>query len=728
MGLSGWVSLVWGRASSEASRVSVFSKPELIIASLAVLVALLAWLLGGRGLLPWLSSRRLKRQSRARVRPQPSRALPLRRPYHGRERLLERLLERLASHSRLIVEGPRGCGKTALSLELAHSYLSAGRTSDWSAIWLDLKNRQAEFSTLVSELAHSIGVHSVLLVEEEARPSTLVREIANMGPILLVVDNIESITLKRDEALLFLDRLPENVAVLATSSEALPYKHSMALEHIGEMVFSETRDMIEGVSADDPRVQMALQEQEIVERIHETCGGNALAVKWCLGQIGMGRAAVDVLDEFRQGTPGVLSDLFDGVWKQLDDPSAQLACVVAHLPADPSVELLESIWRHAEHSASFSSAMEVNRETHLLESVRHPDREKSLVTMHPLVRQFIQGRVPTGYWGGISAPLSRALVEFMKNYGENAPSEDMRYVDSQVSLVFAALDSLIGDSRWSEAVALAVVAEESLLTLGYLWERGAYCLSLADHAPNTSSQPWAARLRVVGAQSLGLVGDYEVSNAELERAEQQARGVSLEQVVRARRARAANLLRQGEMELCALLLDDLEQSAVESGNQYLVVDVLYLLANYSYQTGQFADSEEYCRGMDAVVAEHGVYRRAIAYSQEQAALLHLERRQLLRARTAVAAAAAVANEFADVRQATRVRMVESKLAYFAARFRRAKRGLREAEVDFRRLALANEATEAVVAGRTVGLRDWARRLLLPSENRTNFSNLAIGAD
>ena len=390
---------------------------------LAAIVALLLLLFGQQGLLRplWSGLSGMGRFIGRRLSPSPAETvrqngLPSRRPFFGRDDLASSLANQLHKTGRLIIEGPRGCGKTSLALEIAH-LIGECKDNRSSLAWIDLKNRESSAADLVDAVAIVIGLQSVANAEPVAKMDMLSHLVPSAGSWLLVVDNLESVpAAEREKALRLLDDFPGNVQLLVTCAVELPFAHGMALRHINEMLLPEMLQVIQGEVSRDQRLYALGLTRDQMEQLFTHTRGNALAMKWALGNLSRGTPLGQLLESLSLGEAEVLSVLFGDIWGHLSAEARRLAVTVAEISVDPSRELLQLVWGER---APLQPLINELTDVKLLEVGGSEDHAKLLLSLHSLAREYIRragsriNRVPP-------SERAAAVVAFARSTGRTA--------------------------------------------------------------------------------------------------------------------------------------------------------------------------------------------------------------------------------------------------------------------------------------------------------------------
>lgn len=693
----------------------------LILTALTLMVTVLVGLFG-QGVVPLLAKKaRARLTARARRMDSTTYSLPAQSLFLGREQLVQELTSKRTDPYRLILEGPRGAGKSALALAVARTIEPNYERS----AWVDLKHETISSDKLLELLGRRLGVVPPEQLTRADRAAMLSEALSREGQkTLVVVDNFESVpTVERPVALQLMNSLPGNISVVITTSVSLPFAHAMQLRHIGELLFVEASEIIDGELNADPKLDPIPRSDEFYRTLYTRTGGNVLALRWAIGRL---RTGLDwrTLTDDTFDTEEILNELFVEAWTSLSQIAKRHLHLLSNMGMDPSVELLLAIYG----GPSYIEPTEELLRNKLIERVddsRSPERARYMV--HPLARDFTLRRSHQSL-DALLDGLPGRLLAYISKFGENGSSEDLYMFDGDLPFILTYIQDCLAASAWTDATKLTVAIEESLLTLGLLTVRRDLCLRVAQTATETPDAPWRSRLRVVGAQAAGLLNDFAFSDRILRSVHREAADAG--QSMRAYRAFIANRLRAGHVDSADEAIQQLEADKRDTTDNYLKVDILYLLANIHYYMRRNAPSMESCDEMDSIVAENGVYERAQAYSGEQRALVLLEEGRHWSAVRRANEARAVAVKHNDVRQLGRLDLVEAKARLAHGQIALARKCARSATMTFERLGLINEWKESTATLEQCNLHGfWAiRQNRMRTQPRFMFNELPIGGD
>jgi tetratricopeptide (TPR) repeat protein len=251
-----------------------------------------------------------------------------RRDQNGRD-LIERLREELAPERRQIVTlwGPGGAGKTTLAAEAARATADQFRGR---IVWTGPQLR-ADFtaSALLDEIATQLG-RTELRTATTAEKPELVRELLAESPVLVVLDNFETIPEEsRPPIIEWLIGAP--CPVLITTRDRIDHTRSVP---IAAMSIEESRDFLSRLieEAHDRASFEGLDRDLIIE----TAERNPLVMQWIVAQIDEAQRPRDVLAELRQGEGDAALRVFDRSFnlEQLgDDGRAALLALSLFTPS-----------------------------------------------------------------------------------------------------------------------------------------------------------------------------------------------------------------------------------------------------------------------------------------------------------------------------------------------------------------------------------------------------------
>ena len=224
-------------------------------------------------------------------------SLPNQPYFFGRKAELARIADALDPDAQgwgVLISGPGGIGKTALSIRAAH--LAPEKTYPIK-IFLSAKVMQLtpqgvekledfmlpNYIALLSELARELGDAAIAKIDPNLRANEVRRLLADRHA-LLVIDNLETFDEKteRPRVFQFLSRLPRTCKAIVTSRRRIDTPAEIIL--LDKLERAEALELIAKL-AQRNRFLTRTSEAERIE-LHEITHGNPLLIEWMAGQLG----------------------------------------------------------------------------------------------------------------------------------------------------------------------------------------------------------------------------------------------------------------------------------------------------------------------------------------------------------------------------------------------------------------------------------------------------------
>ena len=232
----------------------------------------------------------------------------------GRQAELEklRLLMRPHPHSRhfvVTIDGVGGVGKSALALELAHTYREHYATLPPDErfdliVWVSAKRtlltasgiqqRRQTFNTL-DDLYRAIATvcdQPLILQANAEQRGELIERALTARRALLLIDNLE--TVDDEELLTFLRELPDPTKAIITTRHRIDIAYAIRLTGMPEA------DALALIAQEAANKEIALPPDAPDELVRRT-GGVPLALVWSIGLMGMGGSVESVLRRLGSG-------------------------------------------------------------------------------------------------------------------------------------------------------------------------------------------------------------------------------------------------------------------------------------------------------------------------------------------------------------------------------------------------------------------------------------------
>lgn len=328
--------------------------------------------------------------------------LPRIQSFFGRERELAAIREALDPESRTwgaLIDGPGGMGKTSLAVRAAYD---CPHGQFQRIIFLSLKNRELDddgerelgsfilpgLLEMLNELARELG-HSDIAKAPEDQRIRLLLNVLRTSEVLLVLDNLESLTKSdRDQLLTFVKRLPLGCKAILTSRERIGSSADLLiLEQLDQAAALETL-------ADLARHNPLLARTTDLDRItlHDQTGGNPLLLRWVAGQLGRGscRTLTDALNFLRSCPPDndPLEFIFGDLTQEFTPEETAVLAALSYFTLPAKIAHIALLADLGDPSVEIVLRALANR------SLVVSDQEEKLLALVPMVAEFLRRKLP----------------------------------------------------------------------------------------------------------------------------------------------------------------------------------------------------------------------------------------------------------------------------------------------------------------------------------------------
>lgn len=665
----------------------------------------------------------------ASVAAAPGVLLPPRLPrFVNRADAIEQAVAQIRAGERVVaIEGGAGVGKSAVATELAHRLrcddvddgVSELRTHDF--VWIDGRDSGPTLADICQQITLLTGEQALSAVAGDAKLQALRAHLARKRTVLLL-DNITMSPQPSIDSLQdLLGAVPHGSLVIASvnSSHVLHAPTRLVLEEL------EPRHALELIAHETERLGLTatgLFDAALVARLQNAVGGNPRLIESFLRAVTSSPASVgDLLEALERGEG--LSELFLGVWDELQQDARALLSACAYLRGQAVVAQLEVACdlERSEVSAGLTELMRVGLAT-VVRSAGRPD----VFSCSSAVARFVIAEAPEQLIAVFTERLSAHYIRQFSREPENAA-----WAVAHVAGIMAVLQwTYDGGDDDANLQALFSSVLDVLFTLG-LFDDRIVAGRLAYESAIRASNYRAASL------ATDVLSSTHAARGELESALEAValglvaaeRSMDVGERARQMRAHALALYKGGDATAALAALEGADDLARQTGDLEILVNVLGLRTVACWWLGAVEDCEAAAEeGLR--VCEEMAWRRASAYPLRNLAELAVHRGRFDRAEALLEQARAVAESFGDRRQLARIHLTSARLALFAGQPKRAAEEASSAHSAAVALGLLAELREA----QAIGVAAARSRLLPPLgayyswRRPLRFTDAAIGGD
>lgn len=428
-----------------------------------------------------------------------------------RQGLMRRLLQELRRSSVTLLLSMGGMGKTRLAHQVALLCRDQGMGKPniggklpgplpqvKGVVWISDQFAPGSLTlyTVLDSILHTFDVAGIS-TSDLGKQFDQVGQLLRKSPILLVVDNAETIT---DQTLLnWLLKPVGGTRVLITSRLALPemYAPSVGIVRVEPMTDPEARRLIKATA---PKHARGLETTRGAQLLIESAGGCPQVIQQLVGYAGQtGQPLEQVAQRFDALTDDILQDLFEHIWSTqlgFDEQALLLALSLFHNPASRAIlaevaQLAEAKLANSVAALQRFALVEVQYEyaPQLVDEaagIGQPDVNDAFdeqssrrdepsgvrLSMHPLTRQFVRAwaeRHPE-----VAGPFSERLLGWVINYAGSfgyrlSNLTALKELERDDRTMFAAVDLALARHEY-EAVCKLVRGIEFMLFSACRWK------------------------------------------------------------------------------------------------------------------------------------------------------------------------------------------------------------------------------------------------------------------
>ena len=411
----------------------------------------------------------------AKQLPRPLLSQDLPRPpatWVGRALEEKRVVDALQTEHVVIIEGPRGSGKTALALRATHRFVNGARFG--AIVWTSAKAQSLSLPELLDAISFTLDFPHTVQLPMPKKEIVLLEELSRRGvQCLIVIDNFEAIT---DPAIAdFVSaRLPTTSTALITSSKRVFIDGDGVMKvALDELPEADVRELLRRRTADSGLEEVSEAD---FQEFFELCGGRPLAIELAVGQM-RGEEAKElgwIIEELRAGTGDVFEDLIGQSWKSLPDAARVVLCGLSLFATDATEPALTSTC--GLQKAVFREGITKLRLHYLVKQahLHGADVEDgSRYAMHPVTREFAHRRLrDLGVENDLYHRASQYYLELVKEHGGSPDKEaetDLRKLNVERPNIFAFFKSSYERHDYALFLDLADTLSRWLFVSG-LWE------------------------------------------------------------------------------------------------------------------------------------------------------------------------------------------------------------------------------------------------------------------
>lgn len=253
----------------------------------------------------------------------------------------------------ITVTGAGGVGKTALALRVIQELTQKPKQRPFDAIiWLSAKENKLtalgiedieptlrSYEELLDTIIEVLGFDSEKPIDIEKKES-LVKSIIDLSnKLLVVIDNLETIT---DERIInFIIEAPLKVKFLITSRKGIG---QIEIRHeLKQLKEKEAIYLFRQLAKDKQLTSLLPLKDETIKKYVEKVSYYPLAIKWVIGQIARGKDINRIIDSIRDTESDISRFCFEQIFNSLPEDSKNILFAICCFDEDPTSSLLQYV-------------------------------------------------------------------------------------------------------------------------------------------------------------------------------------------------------------------------------------------------------------------------------------------------------------------------------------------------------------------------------------------------
>ncbi len=385
----------------------------------------------------------------------------------GRAEEIQKIFNLLRPTSRpylISIEGIGGVGKSSLALEIARRYVEEyenfpPKERFDAIVWISAKQKELRLDgikeniyamdtldTLFISIARVLEEEEIIKETSLGKRYQLVRMALRRHRVLLIVDNLETVSRKED-VVEFLLTLPDPTKVLVTTRHRVDGGYSI---HLSGLPKEEALRLIRQ-ECEKKRIRLAERE---METLFERTGGVPLAIVYSIGRIGEGFETVsDVLESLRNPESDIARFCFDAsfdiIWRT-NVRAAKALLALSLAPSTVNPDTVGYIVREGEE--------EVKARLRFLKRYSLVYEVRARYSMLPMTRTYARAKLAKfGFEDEFTERWVDWLVRWVQKYGVDLDIHigDWGRIQEEFDNAIAAMEWSYAKNHWDEYIKLA---------------------------------------------------------------------------------------------------------------------------------------------------------------------------------------------------------------------------------------------------------------------------------